>query len=259
MPEPQLQGRMKVRRVTGRAEGERAVALEVAALVREREAAGRCAVLGLATGRTPLGVYRELVRMTREEGLELSRVTTFNLDEYEGLSPGDPRSFRSVMERALFQPAGFDPALIHFPEAGLAGAEQERACAAFEAAIREAGGIDLQLLGIGRNGHLAFNEPGSARDSRTRRVRLAESTRRDALADFASLEQVPTHAVSMGLATILEARALRVLAFGAAKREILGRILAEAPTPADLLLPASRLREHPDVLLWMDAEAAPER
>ena len=253
MPRLQPEGLLKTHIVADRGEAERAVAAEIARGVQARNAQGQDFVLGLAAGRSPEGVYRELVRLVQEEDLDLSRVTTFNLDEYEGLAPEDPNSFRFSLERELFQPGGLDPARIHFPS-GLWGEQGAQDCAAFEESIRAAGGIDLQLLGLGRNGHLAFNEPGATRDSRTRRVRLAEGTRADAAATFGSLETVPTHAVTMGLATIREARRLRVLAFGATKTEALRGVLADPP---DESLPACLLRAHPDVELWMDRAAAP--
>jgi len=238
-----------------RTTAERAIASEVAALVRRKPDA----VLGLATGNTPTGVYAELARLHREEGLDLRRVRTFNLDEYCGLAISDPRAFRAWMERVLFAPAGVPLANVHFPDGVVEGhavriEELPAYCDAFERAIRDAGGIDLQLLGIGRNGHVGFNEPGSTRASRTRRVELHPWTRQDAAPAFDGLAHVPTHAVTMGIATILEARALRILAFGEAKRALVRRTLESPPDPS---WPASHLRPHADARLIVDASAAP--
>lgn len=237
-----------------RGAAERAVAAEIAALVRRRPDA----VLGLATGNTPTGVYAELVRLHREDGLDLSRVRTFNLDEYCGIAPRDPRTFRAWMEQVFFGPAGIALANTHFPDGVEHGRalhleELPRHVEAFERAIQAVGGIDLQLLGIGRNGHVGFNEPGSTRASRTRRVELHAWTREDAAKSFGGLEHVPTHAITMGVATILEARALRVLAFGAAKRALVARTLASEPDPA---WPASYLRAHADARLVVDRDAS---
>ncbi|MBK7876160.1 MAG: glucosamine-6-phosphate deaminase [Planctomycetes bacterium] len=246
--------RMEMQVFESRAAAERDVAREIAGLVRRRPDA----VLGLATGNTPTGVYAELARLRREEGLDLSRVRTFNLDEYCGLAPTNPRSFRAWMERELFVPAGIALDRVCFPDGFEAGhpvrvEELPRVCDAFERAIRDAGGIDLQLLGIGRNGHIGFNEPGSTRASRTRRVELHPWTREDAAAEFGGLEHVPTHAITMGVATILEARAVRVLAFGAKKRALVRRTLDTANDPA---WPASFLCAHAGVRLVVDREAA---
>jgi len=231
-------------------EAARALADEVAGLV----AADPEVVLGLATGSTPVETYAQLVARTRE-GLDLSRVRTFNLDEYEGLAAGDPASFRSFMRRHLFGPAGVDPARTRFPVRAAEDETPEDAAARFERAIEEAGGIELQVLGIGGNGHVAFNEPGSPRDSRTRRVELAELTRRVNSVGFLDPERFPTHAMTMGVGTILEARRLRILAFGAHKAGIVARLLRSAPTEE---LPVTLLAGHPDVVLWIDEAAAAE-
>jgi len=234
---------------------ERAVAAEIAALV----AAHPEAVLGLASGDTPVGVYRELVRLHRDEGLDLSRVRTFNLDEYVELDPADPRSFHWAMRSGFFEPAGIPVQRTHFPDAWAQGKQLPlvalaRRCEDFEREIREAGGINLQLLGVGRNGHIGFNEPGSAATSRTRLVELQPSTRDDAAAVFGGLDQVPAHALTMGVGTILEARAIRVLAFGNGKREVVARTMTST---ADRRWPASFLHGHSNVRLYADRAAAP--
>ncbi len=226
----------------------RAVAGEIAALV----AAVPQIALGLATGHTPIETYAQLVELHRE-GIDFSRVQTFNLDEYDGLSNDHVASFRAFMRRHLFLPAGFDLERTHFPDRRSPGEAPDLAAARFEGAIAAAGGIELQLLGLGGNGHVAFNEPGSTHDSRTRLVELAPLTRRVNSVDFPDPAEIPSHAMTMGIGTILEARRLRVLAFGAHKAEIVARVLNDDVSPA---LPASFLRGHPDVELWLDEAAA---
>ena len=226
---------------------------EIVALVNARRAAGAVCVLGLATGSTPRGLYARLRSAAREGRVDFAGVTTVNLDEFLGLPPDDPRSFRSEMQRELFDDLGLPPERTWFPPLGDDPARLERDCARFEVRLRELGGIDLQVLGVGRNGHLGFNEPGSARDSRTRAVELDSVTRADAVARFGGPTAVPRRAVTLGLATILEARALRVAAFGAAKAEVLARAL-EGPVGPQL--PASFLREHGNCRLWLDAAAS---
>lgn len=231
----------------------RIVAREIAELVRAKHARGERAVLGLATGKTPIGVYRELVRLHREEGLSFAGVRTFNLDEYVGLEPADSRSFRAWMQREFFAHVDLDPREAHVPNGSGDAAELEREARRYARAIADSGGLDYQLLGLGLDGHIAFNEPGSSRDSRVRVVELAPSTRRAAASTFGGLEHVPTHGLSLGVADILEARSIRLLAFGSAKREILARALS-APIGPDV--PATFLREHRDVRWLADGAAA---
>ncbi len=237
-----------------RAEGELAVADEITALIR----AHPTAVLGLASGDSPRGIYRELCRRHVVEGLDLGKVRTFSLDEYLGLASSDPRSFQYLLRTQFLEPAGVPTAGTMFLGGLVGGVTSEpeavaRACVLFEQAIRDAGGIDLQLLGIGRNGHVAFNEPGADRWSRTRLVTLQSSTREDVSHDFGGLAHVPTQALTMGVATILEARSLRILAFGERKRPIVARTRIERANPA---WPASFLHEHVDTRLVVDAAAA---
>lgn len=233
-----------------RADAERAVAEEIAALVRAKPAA----VLGLATGDTPTGVYRELARLHRETGLDFSRVRTFNLDDYCGLAVDDPRGFHAWMSAQLFEHVNLASAHTRLPDGRVAERELERHCRAYEDAIVAAGGIDLQLLGIGRNGHIGFNEPGAEVDTRTRRVELHAWTRADAASAFGGLERVPAYGITMGVATILAARRVRVLAFGARKAPLVARTLASA---ADAAWPASFVSGHADARLVVDREAAP--
>lgn len=209
------------------------------------------AVLGLATGSTPVDTYREFARRHREAGLTFARTTTFNLDEFVGLAADHAQSFRRWTRENLFAHVDIDPARAHFPDVDA----RDRAAAgrAYEDAIRAAGGIDLQILGIGRNGHIGFNEPGSPRDSRTREVELHPWTREDAAKAFGSLELVPLRAVTMGVATVLDARRLRVLALGAKKAAIVRETLN---APQGAALPSTWLRGHADVRLYLDREAA---
>jgi len=226
------------------------VAAKISALIRRRNAEGRPAVLGLATGSTPLPLYAELVRLHREEGLSFREVVTFNLDEYEGLTGDRPESYRYFMEEHLFRHLDLRAGSTHVPD-GIAD-DQTGACVAYEQAIRDAGGLDLQILGIGRTGHIGFNEPPAARESRTRRVQLDEVTRRDNASFFARPENVPHAAITMGVATILEARQVELLAFGSAKAAIVRRASGEIPTAA---CPATWLQLHPDCTFHLDPAA----
>jgi glucosamine-6-phosphate deaminase len=183
-------------------------------------------VLGLAAGNTPIGAYRELVRLHRDENLDFSRVTLFSLDEYEGLSAADPLSFSRFFHVHLLDHINVLPQNIHLLS--------EHAQSTFEQSIKDAGGIDLQLLGIGKNGHIAFNEPGSAFDSRTRRVNLPNGG-----------------AVTMGIGTILEARRILLLASGPEKTSILN---AAIQGPVSESVPASALQQHHDVTVLLSAE-----
>ena len=229
---------------------------EIDELCRQQRGRNRPLVLGLATGRTPVAVYDELVRRVEAGKLDLEGAIAFNLDEYCGLSAGDPRSFAAWMRVQLFDRLGWPASRVHIPAGDIAPSERERHCADYEAAIRAAGGIDLQLLGLGRNGHIGFNEPGSPCESRTRPVRLATETLADAAADFGG-GAVPQFALTMGIGTILEARRVRLLAFGERKRPALRRALTP---PADAQLPASFLLQHPDARFFVDAAAiGPDR
>ena len=206
-------------------------------------------VLGLATGSTPLPVYTAL--RGRLSGVDVSRVRGFALDEYVGLDPAHPESYRSVIHREVIEPLGLDPARIRVPDGSLEGIEH--AGADYDAAIAAAGGIDLQLLGIGTDGHIGFNEPGSSFGSRTRVKTLTAQTRADNARFFDSPEQVPTHCITQGLATILDARHLVLLAFGAGKAPAVAGAL-EGPVTA--MNPGSAIQLHPHVTVVVDEEAA---
>lgn len=237
----------------GSVEASRAVAAEMAALIRTRQAEGRPVVLGLATGSTPLGLYAELVRLHREEGLSFAHVITFNLDEYYPLPPEHAQSYHHFMRSHLFDHVDIRPENIHLPSGTVPPAEVDEHCRRYEQAIREAGGIDFQILGIGRTGHIGFNEPGSPRRSRTRLVTLDPLTRRDAAADFGGEEHTPRHALSMGVATILEARRVVLMAWGEHKAAIVRTAVEQEPTSQ---VTASFLQEHDNALFVFDQAAA---
>lgn len=209
------------------------------------------AVLGFATGSTPLRLYRELVRMHGEEGLDFSRVRTFNLDEYVGLPPDHPQSYHCFMFQNLFNGLNIPVENIRMPD-GMAG-DIPAFCAAYEQAIEEAGGIDLQILGIGSDGHIGFNEPTSSLASRTRIKTITEETRRDNARFFGSEEAVPRHVITMGVGTIMEARMCLLMAFGKGKAEAVAR---SVEGPVTSMVPASALQFHPVVKLLLDEAAA---
>jgi glucosamine-6-phosphate deaminase len=233
----------------------RHLAVMVESLIRQNNSAGQPTVLGLPTGSTPVGIYRELIRMHQEAGLDFSRVITFNLDEYYGLSADDPHSYHRWMQETFFQHVNIRPENIHIPDGTISAEEAGDYCAAYEQMIRRAGGIDLQILGIGRTGHIGFNEPGSTRHSRTRLTTLDPVTRRDAAGDFFGEENVPQQALTMGVGTILEARKIVILAFGEHKASIVQRAVEGEMTDA---IAASFLQKHPDTTFILDRAAAGE-
>ncbi|WP_182867168.1 glucosamine-6-phosphate deaminase [Stieleria mannarensis] len=210
-------------------------------------------VLGLATGGTPVQTYRQLIEMNRRGEVDFSAVTSFNLDEYIGLDGAHPQSFRAFMNEHLFDHVNIDRARTFVPD-GCAD-DVEAHCAKYESMIDAAGGIDLQLLGLGHNGHIAFNEPGSPRDSRTRRVDLTPLTIQQNARFFDSVDEVPCHAITMGIATILGARRIVMLATGGGKSEAVARML-QGPIGEDH--PASLLRHHDHVTVVLDRAAAAE-
>jgi glucosamine-6-phosphate deaminase len=233
----------------------RLVAASIARLIRRCQEEGRPAVLGLATGSTPVKLYRELVRLHREEGLSFRNVVTFNLDEYYGLPPQHPESYRHFMAVQLFDHLDVAPENIHVPDGLVPRSEVFGYCQEYERKIVAAGGIDIQILGIGRTGHIGFNEPGSGIDSRTRMVALDRLTRRDAARDFRGAENVPSYAITMGVGTILQAKELALLAWGESKAAIL-REAIEGPQIETV--PASFLQRHPNCRCYIDEAAAGE-
>jgi len=231
------------------------IARRIAARIAEIAREGRFAVLGLATGSTPIGVYRELIRLHREHDLDFSRVETFNLDEYFPMSPESLHSYRRFMWENLFEHVNIDAGRVHLLRGDLARHEVEAHCRAYEEAIRKAGGIDLQILGIGQTGHIGFNEPGSSVASRTRLVTLDTITRRAAAADFFGTENVPSEAVTMGVGTILEAREIVLIATGEHKAAIVRRAVEGE---VDHAVAATYLQRHPNACVILDAAAAAE-
>jgi len=219
----------------------------VASLVRKKP---DC-VLGFATGSTPLGMYAELIRMHKEEGLDFSKVVTFNLDEYVGLPPAHERSYHHFMWKNLFDHVNVNPRYVHIPD-GMADDVVEQ-CDWYERKIEEFGGIDLQILGIGVNGHIAFNEPGSSLGSRTRIKTLKETTRRDNARFFDSLNEVPEYAITMGVGTIMEAHGLLLLASGTEKADA---VAATVEGPITAKYPATIVQMHRFATILIDRDAA---
>jgi glucosamine-6-phosphate deaminase len=228
-----------------------AVSKEAARLFQRQLARQPASVLGLATGGTPLGLYRELAAMMQAGQVDFSRAHSFNLDEYVGLAPDHPRSYRAYMREHLFAKINLPLDHTHVPD-GLAP-DIARHCAEYEDAIRAAGGIDLQLLGIGTDGHIGFNEPSSSLSSRTRLKTLTPGTIADNARFFGSEAEVPRHVITMGVGTIMEARAVVVLATGAAKAHAVAAMV-EGPIMADV--PASILQMHRVCALIIDEAAA---
>lgn len=224
-----------------------AVARVIAEQVRQKPQT----VLGLATGSTPTGLYRELVRLHREEGLDFSRVTTFNLDEYYGLDHDHPQSYHQYMWEHLFSHINVPKEQIHIPD----GKPEDVAtyCRQYETMIQEAGCIDIQVLGVGSNGHIGFNEPADELEPYTHLVRLAHSTIEANARFFSSIEDVPRSAITMGICTILKARRIVLLATGKAKAPIIRKIMNSG---ISTFVPASLLRLHDDVEIYVDDEAA---
>ena len=206
------------------------------------------AVLGYATGSTPLGLYFELARLNREGALSFARATTFNLDEYAGLDGTHPQSYRYFMNKNLFYNIDIPIENTHVPN----GINTDIA-AKYDEAIEAAGGIDLQLLGIGNNGHIGFNEPGTPFGSRTHLVELHESTRQANKRFFTSIDEVPTHAVTMGVRTVMNARSVILMAIGKGKADIIRKTVLGPVTEE---VPASVLQLHPDAEIYVDYEAA---
>src|SRR5688500_2297781 len=233
----------------------RLVASRIATLIREKEAGGDQAVLGLATGSTPIGVYRELIRMHREEELSFANVVTFNLDEYYPMAPDSVHSYHRFMWENLFEHIDIRRENVHIPRGDLPRERVDEECRRYEDEIRRVGGIDFQILGIGKTGHIGFNEPGSGSDSRTRMVTLDMVTRRDAAADFFGEDYVPREALTMGVATILEAREIAILATGEHKAFIVRRAVEGE---VDVEVAATFLQGHPNTTFYVDRAGAAE-
>jgi glucosamine-6-phosphate deaminase len=241
--------------VSSAAKGSELIAQEIADIIRAKQAKGKNCVLGLATGSSPLSVYAELVRMHKEEGLSFQNVVSINLDEYWPMGKENLQSYHYFMHENLFDHIDIKPENIHIPD-GEVKANQVRAyCQDYEAKIEAAGGLDFQLLGIGRTGHIGFNEPGSNQNSRTRLVNLDHITREDAAEGFQGLEYVPKRAITMGIATVLSAKRIVLMAWGQKKSEVVQQAIEGTVTSQ---LPSSFLQTHKNTTFVLDEEAAAE-
>jgi glucosamine-6-phosphate deaminase len=236
-------------------EGSKFVAAEIATLIRSRQASGEKVVLGLATGSTPRSLYAELIRLHKEEKLSFKNVVTFNLDEYYPIEKDALQSYNRFMQVHLFDHIDIDPSNIHIPDGEIAKEEIKKWCSEYENRIEAAGGIDLQILGIGNNGHIGFNEPNSSIHSRTRLVTLDNSTRIANSYEFANISQVPRLAITMGINTILRAKKIILMAWGPAKAPVVQEATEENITEQ---IPASLLQQHNDCTFVLDEMAASE-
>jgi len=235
--------------------GSVAAAAEIAKLIREKQSKGQTCVLGLATGSTPKTLYGELVRLHREEGLSFKNVVSFNLDEYYPIEREAWQSYYRFMHRQLFDHIDIDPANVHIPNGEILKEDVKKHCAEYEHKIEAAGGIDLQILGIGNNGHIGFNEPGSSTYSRTRLINLENSTRLANAYEFANISQVPRLALTMGISTILKAKKILLMAWGPSKAAVIQKAVEG---PVTETVPASLLQHHPDCSFLVDEAAAAE-
>lgn len=233
----------------------RQVARRISNLIEEGKTVGKNVVLGLPTGSTPIGVYQQLIRMHREEGLDFSNVITFNIDEYFPIDRESLQSYHRFMRENFFDHVNIPEVNIHIPRGDLSPGEVEEYCLAYEHAIEKAGGMDLIMLGIGRSGHIGFNEPGSGPETRTRVIVLDEITRKDAASDFFGEENVPRQAITMGVGTILDAREVILLATGEHKAPIVRRAVEEEPNRR---VTATYLQYHRNATFYVDRAAASE-
>ncbi len=235
------------------AEASKYVAKEIADLIRQRNKNDETTVLGLATGSTPTKIYDELVRMHTEEDLSFKNVLTFNLDEYYPMAPDSLQSYVRFMNEHLFDHIDIPEGQVHIPDGTVDEEDIADYCQAYEQKIREAGGIDIQLLGIGRTGHIGFNEPGSRPDSRTRLITLDRITRKDAASDFFGEEHVPRRAITMGVGTILDARRVIMMAWGEGKAPVIKEAIEGDIRES---IPATYLQNHPDATVILDEASA---
>jgi len=231
------------------------IAASIGLAIRQKQQEGENIVLGLATGSSPIKVYDELVRLHREEGLSFVNVITFNLDEYYPIQPDSQQSYVRFMHEYLFDHVDILPENIHIPDGTLKMEEVKEYCLKYEKAIEQAGGIDIQLLGIGRTGHIGFNEPGSWEESKTRLVKLDNLTRKDAIKDFIKEENVPYRAITMGIDSIMKSRKIYMVAWGQHKAEI---VQAAAEGPISSAIPSTFLQKHSNVRFFIDTAAAGE-
>lgn len=228
-------------------------AKKIAELILQKQKEGNRAILGLATGNTPKMVYEELIRMHKHEGLSFSNVVSFNLDEYYPISDNDEQSYTYFMNNNLFNHVDIKKENIHIPHTDCTSNQISEYCLDYENKIKSYGGLDLQLLGIGRNGHIGFNEPGSKFDSITRLIDLHPLTREDAIENFGDLNNVPHQAITMGINTIVQAKKILLLALGERKSEIIKKAL-NGTIATDV--PSSILQTLPQVEYILDREAA---
>ena len=239
----------------GSADGSVFVAQQIAQLIKEKEAEGKQCVIGLATGSTPKTLYAELVRMHKEEGLSFKNVIAFNLDQYYPMDKDALQSYHYFMRRNLFEHTDINPSNYHLPDGMIPKDEVKEHCLAYEKQIEDAGGLDLQILGIGVNGHIGFNEPGSGIHTKTRLVTLDNSTRIANAYEFGNMSQVPRMAITMGISTILRSKKIILMAWGQVKSAIIQKTV-EGIASEDI--PASLLQNHDDCLFVIDEAAAGE-
>ena len=245
--------RLPVRIFESNQEASIAIAGQIADLIKSKASEGKPAVLGLATGSSPIKVYQELVRQHKEEGLSFKNVVTFNLDEYYPMKKDSAKSYHYFMHHHLFDHVDIDPANIHIPDGELSIDQISEFCDSYEEKIDSYGGLDLQLLGIGRTGHIGFNEPGSYLESKTRLIKLAALTLQDAVEDFGREEFVPKRAITMGVNSVFKARHIILMAWGEKKAPIVQRAV-EGPVAEEI--PATFLQKHPSVEVILDENAA---
>lgn len=234
-------------------QGSLQVAHEIADLIRSKADKGETCVLGLATGSSPIKVYEELVRLHKEEGLSFAHVTTFNLDEYHPMEPSNIQSYHYFMHQHLFDHVDIDPANVHIPDGTVGTDHIKDHCREYEAKIAQAGGLDFQLLGIGRTGHIGFNEPGSHYNSATRDITLDHITRVDAAPAFKGLENVPRKAITMGIGTIKKAKRIVLMAWGQNKADVIKETIEGEISPE---VPATYLQEHGNTTFVLDRESS---
>lgn len=234
-------------------DGSNYVAAQIKSLIQKNDADGKQTVLGLATGSTPVKMYQELIRMHKEEGLSFQNVVTFNLDEYYPMATDSEHSYWYFMHENLFNHIDVKPENINIPLGNLSENEVDQHCADYEARIDAAGGLDIQILGIGRTGHIGFNEPGSSADSLTRQVTLAQITLDDAAPGFGGVENVPTKAITMGVASVLKAKCIYLMAYGESKAEIVLKTITSEMTDQ---VPATFLQKHNNTVFVLDHACA---
>lgn len=234
-------------------QGAKWVAKQIAELIEYKDRNNENCVLGLATGGTPIEVYRELIRLHKEEGLSFSNVITFNLDEYYPIQQEDIQSYYHFMYENLFEHIDIPPENINIPKGNILNQKMEEYCFEYDEKIRRCGGIDIQILGIGRTGHIGFNEPGSDIDSKTRFIELNDVTRTDAIAQFKEKDLVPFHAITMGIETIMNSNRILLMAWGENKAEIVNKAIHAEITHE---IPATFLQQHTNTEFILDNLAA---